>query len=47
VSRPFRFGISARYAGSREEWQEKARRAEGCGYSLESFAPVVERLSGT
>jgi probable F420-dependent oxidoreductase len=33
VSRPFRFGVSVRYAGSRKEWQDKARRAESLGYS--------------
>src|SRR5438445_8837657 len=31
--KPFRFGINARDAGSRAEWQDKARRVEGLGYS--------------
>jgi probable F420-dependent oxidoreductase len=34
MSRPFRFGVSVRHAGSRQEWQEKARRAEAYGYSI-------------
>ena len=33
MSRPFRFGVSVRHGGSRQEWQEKARRAEAYGYS--------------
>jgi len=32
--RPFRFGINARDAGSRAEWQDKARRIEALGYSV-------------
>ena len=31
--KPFRFGINARDAGSRAEWQDKARRIEDLGYS--------------
>jgi probable F420-dependent oxidoreductase len=31
--KPFRFGINARDAGSRAEWQDKARRVEALGYS--------------
>ena len=31
--KPFRFGINARDAGSRPEWQDKARRIEDLGYS--------------
>ena len=30
--RPFRFGVVAFSASSRQEWREKARRAEGIGY---------------
>lgn len=33
MTRAFRFGVSARYAASRAEWQEKARRAEALGFS--------------
>jgi probable F420-dependent oxidoreductase len=32
--KPFRFGINARDAGSRAEWQDKARRVEELGYSV-------------
>ncbi len=32
--RPFRFGALARLAHSREEWLEKARRAEALGYAI-------------
>ena len=32
--RPFRFGALARVAHSREEWLEKARRAEALGYAV-------------
>src|SRR5262245_2013636 len=31
--RPFRFGINARDARARDEWQDKARRVEALGYS--------------
>src|SRR3984893_370865 len=31
--KPFRFGINARDAKSRAEWQDKARRVEALGYS--------------
>jgi probable F420-dependent oxidoreductase len=31
--RPFRFGLVARGAPSREEWRDKARRAEALGYA--------------
>jgi probable F420-dependent oxidoreductase len=30
--RPFRFGVTTAHAGSRREWQEKARRIEALGY---------------
>jgi probable F420-dependent oxidoreductase len=46
--RPFRFGVSARHAGSRHEWQEQARRAEALGYSTflvpDHLAPIVPPL---
>jgi probable F420-dependent oxidoreductase len=32
--KPFRFGAGALSAGSRTEWEEKARRTEGLGYSV-------------
>ena len=32
--KPFRFGINARDARSRAEWQDKARRIEALGYSI-------------
>ena len=32
--KPFRFGINARDAKSRGEWQDKARRIEALGYSI-------------
>lgn len=32
--RPFRFGAGAPNAGSRAEWEEKARRVEALGYSV-------------
>jgi probable F420-dependent oxidoreductase len=32
--KPFRFGINARDAGSRAEWQDKARRVEALSYSV-------------
>ena len=32
--RPFRFGVNARSAGSRQEWTDKARRAEALGYAV-------------
>jgi probable F420-dependent oxidoreductase len=31
--KPFRFGVNARYAQSRTEWQDKARQIEALGYS--------------
>jgi probable F420-dependent oxidoreductase len=31
--KPFRFGINARNAGSRAQWQDRARRVEDLGYS--------------
>ena len=34
MTRPFRFGVSLRDAGSCAEWHEKARRAEALGYSI-------------
>src|SRR4051812_26433279 len=33
-SPPLRFGVSVRNAGSRAEWQAKARRAEAAGFSI-------------
>jgi probable F420-dependent oxidoreductase len=32
--KPFRFGINMRDAGSRAEWQDKARKVEALGYSV-------------
>ena len=32
--KPFRFGINVRDAGSRAEWQDKARKAEALGYAV-------------
>ena len=32
--KPFRFGINARDAKSRAEWQDKARKIEALGYSV-------------
>jgi probable F420-dependent oxidoreductase len=32
--RPFRFGVNVRDAGSRAEWQDKARKAEALGYAV-------------
>ncbi len=32
--KPFRFGVNVRDAGSRAEWQDKARKAEALGYSV-------------
>jgi probable F420-dependent oxidoreductase len=32
VTRPFRFGVQCELAGSRREWQEKARRVEELGF---------------
>lgn len=32
--RPFRFGLLARVAHSRDEWRDKARRAEALGYAV-------------
>ena len=31
--KPFRFGVNAGHAGSRAEWQAKARKVEGLGYA--------------
>ena len=31
--KPFRFGVSVRSAGSRAEWEDKARTLEAPGYS--------------
>jgi hypothetical protein len=53
--RPFRFGVIAYDATSKEEWVAKARRIEQHGISYiavfdehsEIFAPVVARLAGT
>jgi probable F420-dependent oxidoreductase len=41
--KPFRFGINVRDAGSRTEWQDKARKAEALGYAV--FL-VPDHLSG-
>src|SRR3989475_2694196 len=32
--KPFRFGINVRDGKSRAEWQDKARKVEGLGYSV-------------
>src|SRR2546421_4066646 len=32
--KPFRFGINVRDASARAEWQDKARKVEGLGYSV-------------
>ena len=34
MARPFRFGVSVRHAEDGDDWREKARRAEGLGYSV-------------
>jgi hypothetical protein len=36
---PFRFGVSVRYAQSRAEWMEKARKVEAFGYA--TLTPVL------
>ena len=41
--RPFRFAVNAWGAGSRAEWTEKARKAEGSGYSVFT---VPDHLAG-
>jgi probable F420-dependent oxidoreductase len=41
--KPFRFGINVRDAGSRTEWQDKARKAEALGYAV---LLVPDHLSG-
>jgi probable F420-dependent oxidoreductase len=52
-TRPFRFGVSVRHAGSRSEWQETARKAEALGYStflvpdhlVDIFPPLAPLMS--
>jgi len=39
--KPFHFGVNVGHAGSRAEWQAKARKVEGLGYVVRE-----ERLSG-
>jgi probable F420-dependent oxidoreductase len=41
--RPFRFGVSARSAGSRAEWADKARKVEDLGYAV---LTVPDHLAG-
>jgi probable F420-dependent oxidoreductase len=51
--RPFRFGVSVRSAGSRAEWEDKARKFEALGYSTltvpdhlaEMIAPIPALVS--
>lgn len=53
MSHPFRFGVQCDLAGSRRDWQEKARRVERLGYQVfllpdhfgEQFSPVPALLS--
>lgn len=53
MPRAFRFGVQCWLAGSRSEWQAKARRVEALGYQVllvpdhfgEQFAPVPALLS--
>ena len=43
---PFRFGVSAWTAGSREEWRDLARRAEAIGFDILHVPDhLTERLS--
>jgi probable F420-dependent oxidoreductase len=42
--RPFRFGVSIPSAGSRREWQEKARRAEASGFDVLLVADHLDAL---
>ena len=51
--KPFRFGVSVRSAGSRAEWEDKARKLEALGYSTltvpdhlaEMIAPIPALVS--
>src|SRR5437762_11767388 len=51
--KPFRFGVSVRSAGSRAEWEDKARTLEALGYSTltvpdhlaEMLAPIPVLVS--
>lgn len=44
--RPFRFGVSVWTAGSRDEWQDLARRAEAIGFDILQVPDhLTERLS--
>jgi probable F420-dependent oxidoreductase len=51
--KPFRFGVSVRSAGSRAEWEDKARKFEALGYSTltvpdhlaEMIAPIPALVS--
>src|SRR5205809_2963243 len=51
--KPFRFGVSVRSAGSRAEWEDKARTLEALGYSTltvpdhlaEMIAPIPALVS--
>jgi len=53
IARPFRFGVTARTAQSKDEWIAKAQRAEQLGYSVllvpdhigEQFAPIPTLLA--
>jgi probable F420-dependent oxidoreductase len=40
--RPFRFGLSARTATSRREWQDVARRVEGAGFDVLQVADHLD-----
>jgi probable F420-dependent oxidoreductase len=46
--KPFRFGINMRDAGSRAEWQDKARKVEALGYSVllvpDHLTPILATL---
>jgi probable F420-dependent oxidoreductase len=46
--KPFRFGINMRDAGSRAEWQDKARKVETLGYSVmlvpDHLTPILATL---
>src|SRR5205814_7501807 len=51
--KPFRFGVSVRSAGSRAEWEDKARKLEALGYATltvpdhlaEMIAPIPALVS--
>jgi probable F420-dependent oxidoreductase len=46
--RTFRFGVNVRDAGSRAEWQDKARKVEALGYSVllvpDHFTPILATM---